>query len=153
MPPPPLPPPPPPPCRHRRTYAHDSIRPPPEATPTRWTCTRRIGRWPGHVSNRQRAAPGPRRSFRLAKILRAPRSPRRAPGSAQPVASTAQPRPPTCGHVTSVFLFLFFYSPFPITFSPFFSVLATALCARVPVAESVVVRRVSFPDNRRQRSP
>jgi len=49
-----------------------------DATPTRWTCTRRIGRRPGHVSNCQRAAPGPRRrSFRLAKILRAPRSPSR----------------------------------------------------------------------------
>jgi len=48
------------------------------APPTRRTCTRRIGRRPGHVSNRQRAAPGPRRrSFRLAKILRAPRSPPR----------------------------------------------------------------------------
>lgn len=73
----------------RRTRLN--TRPPPVATPTRRTCTRRIGRRPGHVSNRQRAAPGPRRSFGLAKILRVPRSPRRAPGTTQPVASTAQP--------------------------------------------------------------
>lgn len=65
---------PPPPHRHRRTHTTQYGGPPPQVTPTRRTCTRWIGRRPGHVSNRQRAAPGPRRSFRLAKILRAPRS-------------------------------------------------------------------------------
>lgn len=93
---------PPPPC------AHDSIRTPPEATPTRWTCTRRIGRRPGHVSNRQRAAPGPRRSFRLAKILRAPRSlPRTRHHTASSLNGTQ--RRPTRGHVNNVFFFSLFF--------------------------------------------
>lgn len=83
------------------------------APPTRRTCTRWIGRRPGHVSNRQRAAPGPRRSFRLAKILHAPRSPSRTRHRiASSLNGTATTDLWTNDPLTSFFFNFFFYEFF-----------------------------------------